>query len=231
MENGKLRSVSMVFAWRFDFSNLYSPTLFILPYIQPYTHEEICKDEFELYSCPPSIKSSKDKVSLCHRTASKKNPWIQLEVSQSAVPAHLDHGDFIGDCNQVNDPNFIAPTPNFQSNKDTTTTTSTTTTTTKITNNDKDKESSNRQLASGGACVKQDPNCSKIHGGCRPKVVISGVLICCLDVKVVSTFNKFTCVFPMVPIQPIEFVITIKERPRLKSSVTFLPAPPRWPAM
>jgi hypothetical protein len=71
-----------------------------------------------------------------------------LDVSQSAVQAHLDHGDFVGDCEQVNDPNFVAPTPNFQRQT--------------------------RQLAAGdGTCVSQDPNCSKIPGGCRAKVVIS----------------------------------------------------------
>jgi hypothetical protein len=114
----------------------------------PFTHEEACQQEFELYSCPKSIKSVNDKVSLCHRTASKKNPWIQLDVSQSAVQAHLDHGDFIGDCQQANDPDFVAPTPNFQR--------------------------PDRRLADGdGTCVTHDPNCLKVTGGCKPKAVIS----------------------------------------------------------
>lgn len=85
-----------------------------------------------------------DKVSICHRTASKKNPWISLDVSQSAVQAHLDHGDFVGDCDQVNDPDFVAPTPNFQR--------------------------PDRQLAD---CETHDPNCSKVTGGCKPKTVVS----------------------------------------------------------
>jgi hypothetical protein len=86
-----------------------------------------------------------DKAQICHRTASKKNPWLQLDVSQSAVQAHLDHGDFIGDCDQVNDPDFVAPEPNFQR--------------------------PDRQLAECEAV--RDPNCDKITGGCTPKAIIS----------------------------------------------------------
>lgn len=121
--------------------------IIFLSLLQPFTHEEICPDDFELYTCPPAIKSKGDKVSICHRTASKVIPWIQLEVGQSAVQAHLDHGDFIGDCEQANDPDFVHPEPNFN------------------------KYKNNRQL---GLCTQQfDPNCSKISGGCRPKLVIS----------------------------------------------------------
>jgi hypothetical protein len=117
-------------------------------YRSPFTHEEACKQEFELYNCPKSIKSVNDRTTLCHRTASKKNPWIQLDVSQAAVQAHLDHGDFIGDCEQANEPGFVAPEPNFQR--------------------------PDRKLAEGdGTCETHDPNCSKITGGCKPKAVIS----------------------------------------------------------
>lgn len=33
------------------------------------------------------------RVAICHRTGSQRNPWVQIEVSENALPAHQAHGD------------------------------------------------------------------------------------------------------------------------------------------
>ncbi len=38
------------------------------------------------------------KVTLCHKTGSKKNPYRTIRVSRNAVKAHLRHGDRLGPC-------------------------------------------------------------------------------------------------------------------------------------
>lgn len=38
------------------------------------------------------------KVTICHHTRSKKNPFVTIRVSQRALKAHLRHGDTIGPC-------------------------------------------------------------------------------------------------------------------------------------
>jgi hypothetical protein len=44
-------------------------------------------------------KELKDhKVTICHKTGSESNPWVQIEISQNAWKAHAAHGDIQGNC-------------------------------------------------------------------------------------------------------------------------------------
>jgi hypothetical protein len=40
------------------------------------------------------------KVTICHRTGSKKNPFVTIRVSRNAVRSHLRHGDRLGSCSK-----------------------------------------------------------------------------------------------------------------------------------
>ena len=51
----------------------------------------------------PSAAQYQYKVTICHRTHSKKKPLHTIRVSSRAVPAHLKHGDTLGPCPTTGD--------------------------------------------------------------------------------------------------------------------------------
>jgi hypothetical protein len=46
---------------------------------------------------PAAASQYPKKVTVCHHTHSKKNPWVEIRISRNALKAHLRHGDFIVD--------------------------------------------------------------------------------------------------------------------------------------
>jgi hypothetical protein len=46
----------------------------------------------------PSAAQYQYKITICHHTHSTKNPWVTINVSNSALKAHLKHHDTMGAC-------------------------------------------------------------------------------------------------------------------------------------
>jgi hypothetical protein len=47
---------------------------------------------------PAATEQYGNRVTICHRTKSRKNPYRTIRVAPSAVRAHLRHGDKRGSC-------------------------------------------------------------------------------------------------------------------------------------
>ena len=54
---------------------------------------------------PAAASQYPKKVTVCHRTHSKKHPWVKISISAPALKAHLRHGDFVVDANHPCPPN------------------------------------------------------------------------------------------------------------------------------
>src|SRR5262249_29447849 len=52
------------------------------------------------HSWANDAQSPPSKVTICHHTHSRKNPFVTITVSVHALPAHLGHGDTVGACAQ-----------------------------------------------------------------------------------------------------------------------------------
>ena len=46
---------------------------------------------------PAAASQYPKKVTVCHKTHSKKHPWVKIRISSRALKAHLRHGDFLVD--------------------------------------------------------------------------------------------------------------------------------------
>jgi hypothetical protein len=47
---------------------------------------------------PGATEQYPKKVTICHKTGSKKNPFVTIRVSRNALKAHMRHGDAMGPC-------------------------------------------------------------------------------------------------------------------------------------
>ena len=64
----------------------------------PYTHEIVDQEWWELYRSTTVPKIGEEFVSVCHRTTSEKNPMVTIHVSVDRLEEHLEHGDYLGHC-------------------------------------------------------------------------------------------------------------------------------------
>ena len=49
---------------------------------------------------------NQEKVTICHKVKNDGEPGVAIRVSESALKAHMNHGDVVGDCAAVNNTNF-----------------------------------------------------------------------------------------------------------------------------
>ncbi len=47
-----------------------------------------------------------EKVTICHKAGNKNEPSVTIRVSENALQAHMNHGDVMGECTEVNNGTF-----------------------------------------------------------------------------------------------------------------------------
>lgn len=57
----------------------------------------------DAFACHPlvqcsSVNSTPRKITICHHTGSESNPIVTITIDESALSAHLSHGDSVGEC-------------------------------------------------------------------------------------------------------------------------------------
>jgi len=60
-------------------------------------------------------QGSNTKINVCHSTGSQSNPWVQICISENALPAHLSHnsGDYVGTCDARQAANSVVAVNGF----------------------------------------------------------------------------------------------------------------------
>jgi hypothetical protein len=61
---------------------------------------------------PAAASQYPKKVTVCHRTHSKKHQWVKIRISTRALKAHLRHGDFVVDASHPCPPASAASAKN-----------------------------------------------------------------------------------------------------------------------
>ena len=73
--------------------------------------------EFDICDILPFLceEEEEDQITICHRTESEENPWVEITVDENAVETHLEHGDFLVDeeyvCPPEDEEEEPTPTP------------------------------------------------------------------------------------------------------------------------
>jgi hypothetical protein len=66
---------------------------------------------------PAAASQYPKKVTVCHRTHSKKHRWVKIRISTRALKAHLKHGDFVVDASHPCPPTAAAAAKNKHNGK------------------------------------------------------------------------------------------------------------------
>jgi hypothetical protein len=109
------------------------------------------------------------KVTVCHLTASDKNPWVVQEINANELQSHLDNGDFLIDATHPCPPQSqVTPTPTVTQGTPTPTSTPTPTT-----------DPGGSASIGGQGDGKSDglsscPDCTKAHNNNNPSQVVLG---------------------------------------------------------